>query len=396
MNELEKERRQAFAEAAANFTLKSDLQNRSIDAHFNIANGKPSIVNLISASDIKIKPIEWLWDGWLAKGKLHIFAGTAGTGKTTIAMSLASTVSAGGKFPDGSRCPQGSVLIWSGEDATDDTLTPRLIASGADLSKICFIRDTTLESHEITNFDPAKHMDALIRAAAYIPDLALLILDPIVNAVAGDSHKNGEVRRALQPVVDFGEKLNCAVLGITHFSKGTTGREPLERVTGSLAFGALARIVLATAKIQAEDVSKRIFCRAKSNIANDAGGFEYDLIQTDIGDSIFASHILWGEAVEGSARELLAEPDPHDEGRDSVQFLSELLAAGRMPAKEVFKACGDAGFSRDQVNRAKSKLYIKPHKGGFDGGWFWDLPPPKIAKSHEDGEQNRPPPSLSS
>ena len=34
--------------------------------------------------------------------------------------------------------------------------------------------------------------------------------------------------------------MRCALLGITHFSKGTSGRDPTERITGSLAFGALA------------------------------------------------------------------------------------------------------------------------------------------------------------
>ena len=109
-------------------------------------------------------------------------------------------------------------------------LNDYIYTAGADLSKLHFVGDTTA-NYELRAFDPATDMQSLMIKAATIPDLALLIIDPIVNAVAGDSHKNGEVRRALQPVVDFGEKLNCAVLGITHFSKGGQGKEPLERVT---------------------------------------------------------------------------------------------------------------------------------------------------------------------
>ena len=90
------------------------------------------------------------------------------------------------------------------------------------------------------------------------------------------------MRRALQPLIDFGEKHNCAVLGISHFSKGTGGKEPLERVTGSLAFGALARIVLVAAKITEGETTRRILCRTKSNIGLDHGGFEYDLNQKEI------------------------------------------------------------------------------------------------------------------
>ena len=99
------------------------------------------MVQLTCANEIKPKPIDWLWDGWLARGKLEVLSGIAGTGKTTLAISLAATVSIGGKFPDGTRSPIGSVLIWSGEDSAKDTLVPRFMAAGADLSKIHFIGD---------------------------------------------------------------------------------------------------------------------------------------------------------------------------------------------------------------------------------------------------------------
>lgn len=339
---------------------------------------KPAIysVSLQCAADIKPEAIRWLWIGWLAKGKLHIFAGTAGTGKTTIAIALAAIITTGGKFPDGILCPIGSVLIWSGEDSPADTLIPRLMAAGADLSKVHFIGDTLTADNESRSFDPAIDMQALERKAATIPDLALLIIDPIVNAVAGDSHKNGEVRRALQPVVDFGERLNCAVLGITHFSKGGQGTNPLERVTGSLAFGALARIVLATAKIDDGENTRRIFCRAKSNIGLDSGGFEYDLKQKEVQTDIFSSYALWGKAVEGNARELLAEPTHDDSASDCVEFLTELLKAGRMSAKDISTEGRSSGYSENQLRRAREKLKIKPHRTGFGKGSivYWDLP----------------------
>jgi len=41
-------------------------------------------------------PIEWLWPGWLAGGKIHIIGGAPGSGKTTICMKLAAIVSSGG------------------------------------------------------------------------------------------------------------------------------------------------------------------------------------------------------------------------------------------------------------------------------------------------------------
>jgi hypothetical protein len=48
-----------------------------------------------------------------------------------------------------------------------------------------------------------------------------MLVDPIVSAVAGDSHKNAETRRALAPLVEFAERAKCALIGISHFTKGT-------------------------------------------------------------------------------------------------------------------------------------------------------------------------------
>ncbi len=326
----------------------------------------------------------------MARGKYHIFAGQAGTGKTTIAIALAATVSIGGRFPDGTISPVGNVLIWSGEDSAEDTLVPRLLAAGADLSKIHFI-DNILHGDEIRSFDPAIDIAELNHAAARIGDISLLIVDLVVNAVACDSHKNGEVRRALQPLVEFGEKLDCAVLGISHFSKGTGGKDPLERVTGSLAFGALARIVLATGKISDNETTKRIFCRAKSNIGLDHGGFEYDLHQKEIEGykGIFSSYLMWGQAVEGSARELLAENESSDstsEVGEAEQFLKELLAGGAMTSGEVKRESRDAGYAWATIRRAQKHLGIKPTKSGMKGKWFWSLNNKNYEDAREDVE----------
>jgi hypothetical protein len=296
----------------------------------------------------------------------------AGTGKTTIAIALAATISIGGRFPDGTRSPLGNVLIWSGEDSAEDTLVPRLIAAGADLSRVHFIGDVK-HGDAIRSFDPATDIAALNHAAAGIGNISMLIVDPIVNAVAGDSHKNGEVRRALQPLVDFGERMNCAVLGISHFSKGTGGKEPLERVTGSLAFGALARIVLATAKITEGETSKRIFCRAKSNIGLDDGGFEYTLEQKEIEGcpGLSSSYVVWGEPVKGSARELLAEPEVEnaDGSNDHsvASWLQNLLKdeGGSLDRRDVMKAAYAMGYKERTVHRAREKIGVLAQPIGF-------------------------------
>jgi putative DNA primase/helicase len=235
---------------------------------------QPDRVILTRGTDLNPEPVAWLWPYWLALRKLHILAGAPGQGKTTLALAMAATVTVGGRWPDGTRTSAANVLIWSGEDDPADTLLPRLLAAGADRDRCYFVQGARRDG-EMVPFDPARDLAKLREAIQEIGGVSLLIVDPVVSAVSGDSHKNTEVRRALQPLVDLADACNCAILGITHFSKGGQGGDPSQRVVGSVAFAAVARVVLVAAKVRADEEGRdvRILARSKSNIGPDDGGF---------------------------------------------------------------------------------------------------------------------------
>lgn len=352
-----------------------------------------SAVKLVRGCDLKPEAVHWLWNGWLAAGKMHILGGAPGTGKTTISMALAATITSGGRWPDGTRTQVGNVVIWSGEDDPADTLVPRLALSGADLSRVYFISEVS-DGNEGRPFDPAKDMEPLRRKLAEIGNVRLLIIDPIVSAVTGDGNSNPQVRRNLQPLADLASSMRCALLGITHFTKGTPGRDPVERINGSIAFGALARVVLVAAKHQekCEDGrTTRLFLRAKSNIGPDDGGFEYDLNQSELErhPGIFASAVQWGTAVEGAARELLATAEATDEDstggslEEAKRFLGDLLADGPKPTKSIRADADGAGHTWATIRRAQKFLGIEAKKTGMEGGWVWVLPG-RCSTNHED------------
>ncbi|GAB3380319.1 AAA family ATPase [Azotobacter armeniacus] len=333
---------------------------------------------LTPASTIKPIAIRWLWPAWIAKGKLTVLAGAGGAGKTTLAIGLAATLTSGGRWPDGSICTEcGNVLIWTSEDDPADTLVPRLMAAGADLSRVHIIEGRINHEGEREPFDPATDFDLLREAVEAIGGVSLLILDPVVNLVKGDMHKANDVRRSLQVVVDFAEQHECAVLGISHFSKGSGGSSPADRVIGSQAFGALARTVLVAAK--QEDSEVRVLARAKSNISNDNGGCSYSIEECTVGDGIETTRVLWGDFIEGSAREILAdvERSGDDEQRteldEACDFLRDALKDGPAPTKQLKADASGAGLSWATVRRAQKIVGARAKKGGMDGGWSWEL-----------------------
>jgi RecA-family ATPase len=253
---------------------------------------------------------------------------------------------------------------------------------------------------KIRQFDPAKDVHSLEKKIKEVGGANLVIIDPIVSVVSGDTHKNAETRRGLQPLVDLALCTKVAIIGITHLSKGSKGNNPIERVTGSLAFGAVARAVFLTISKSAaadnstshqnsnnddtDQSSVSAFVRVKSNIGPTGDGFEYQIQNKLLEEhsNIEASFVKWGKAICGNAQSIIAQYEAteetfQDSSNDVVkkasQFLIEFLNPKASWSVEVKNSAQEIGISPSALNRAKNVLRIVSTKQS-DGKWFWSLP----------------------
>jgi putative DNA primase/helicase len=327
-------------------------------------------------SDIPAQELRWLWPGRIPLGKLTLFAGDPGLGKSFVTLDIAAHVTRGKTWPDGTpgSGDPGSVIILSAEDDAADTIRPRLDAAGADLDRVLILQavrrakpsgETTLE-----HFSLETDVLALQDAVASVNDPGLIVLDPI-SAYLGstDSHVNARVRGLLAPLAELARSLRVAVVAVDHLSK--SNRPALYRPNGSIAFTAAARAVWLFAK-NPDDLMQRLMLPGKMNLAPDQLGLSYTLQERSQGVVV----VSWGGPVRLTADAAL-EPEAtgeKSERLEAMEWLREQLSGGPLTAKQIRRDATTAGFSWSTLRRAKDTLRVVHSKQGFAGGWLWELP----------------------
>jgi hypothetical protein len=363
------------------------------------------------ASSIEPKPVEWLWPGRIAIGKTTLIGGDPGLGKSQLSLYIAATITNGNRWPcDEGQAPKRRVIVLCAEDGLADTIVPRLMAAGADLPQVTIVTAVTeADGSGRRIFNLSKDLDVLERLINKQGDVGLVIIDPVdayLGAGAGgiDSHKNAAVRSVLEPLSELADRLQTAILALTHFSKQAGGKA-LYRFIGSIAHVGSARAAFAVVP-DAENDGRVLMLHAKNNLAAPPKGLAFRLVQFMVKDGVVASHVDFEPAhVEATADEALAasrDTDSRTETDEAVEFLSTVLAGGALPvakieeearAAGIFGGDGEIGQSKP-FRRARKHLGIKPRQipGQKAAGWIWGLPSDAPRASDTVGEDE---PSLS-
>jgi len=200
---------------------------------------------LISARDVVMKHVEWLWETRIAIGKITLFVGMPEKGKTLSSNWLTAAITTGRNFPPQdsvpNQVPPSDVLILQSEDDLDDTVVPRLVAAGADLDKVKFLEGVQLTDGQVREVRLDTNLAAIEKALTANPDIRLIIIDPVTNYLGKTSMiAEQEVRSVLMPLKQVAAKYHVAVVIIMHLNK-KSDLEALSRISGAMAFTGVSR-----------------------------------------------------------------------------------------------------------------------------------------------------------
>jgi hypothetical protein len=220
---------------------------------------------LTPASEIRVRRTDWLWAGRIALGTLSLLAGPEGLGKSTLSYEITARITQG-TLPEKHFGTPRSVLVCASEDSWEHTIVPRLIAAAADLTRV--FRIDVVDADDIHVGLNLPRDVAAIEQVAKDTGAALLLLDPLMSRLSDtlDTHRDGDVRRALEPLVAIADRTSMAILGLIHHNKSGSS-DPLTLVMASKAFTAVARSVhTVVADPDDETGGRRLFGTPKNNL----------------------------------------------------------------------------------------------------------------------------------
>jgi putative DNA primase/helicase len=129
--------------------------------------------------------IDWIWEGYLARGKLALLGGDPEMGKSMITIDIATRLSKGDRWPPHkARAPIGSTIFICSEDAIADTVRPRAEAAGADLTKLNVFKSAVIKNGKNKTFSLQDDLNLLENAIKLTGDVQLVGIDAVTSYVA--------------------------------------------------------------------------------------------------------------------------------------------------------------------------------------------------------------------
>lgn len=332
---------------------------------------------MINMESVKVEQIEWLLYPFIPFGKVTIIQGDPGEGKTTMVLQIIAKLTRGEPILLNQKSQKEAqkdseenlkqellsqdnpmqpvnVIYQTAEDGLGDTIKPRLLAAGADCSRVLVIDDQD---------QPLTMLDVRLEEAIMQTKARMVVLDPIQGFLGTDvdMHRANEIRPLMKRVAVLAEKYHCAIILIGHMNKNSKGKSSY-RGLGSIDFQAAARSVLIVGRLK-DEPETRVMCHVKSSLAPEGKSVAFRLDKE--------TGVQWIGEYDISADDLLSGDARGQKSRIAKEFLLDILADGGMAQKKIEEEASKQGIKKKTLRNAKQELEIDSVKRGNQ--WFWIL-----------------------
>lgn len=297
-----------------------------------------SDVELFSRPEV---PIPWIWEGFLAKGRLHMLTAYMKVGKTELLVGLYVSMRQGSPYL-GCQTEKINILLLT-EEYGDDIRTRMarlghipdggIFIQGRESGPLVLDRSTLkeIEDHMRTN------------------DIDLLVIDTISNFWEVENENDTtQILRAIKPLIELCVNTGAAVLYVHHDRKaeGTNGRQ----VRGS---GALLAVVDQALHLKDGRETKRTLSTL-GRFSVSSKGLDLDFVD--------------GKYVS------LGSTEKKEAAHDEKKILSVLSDTKPMSIQEIAKATGLKDKKvRSIVDACESGCIAKMPSGRRGGGFVYSL-----------------------
>jgi hypothetical protein len=364
-------------------------------------------LELESLQGVRPRPVRWLAPRYIPLGKLVIVAGDGGHGKSALTLHLAASLSRGAAALglDYAGPLKGETLLIQCEDDWGDTVVPRLLAFGADLSRIYRTPGIKNDKGELLPFS-LLHYRELEKTLEARPEIRLVVIDP-AGAYVGhgvDDHKEAELRALLGPLALLAARMRVTIVLVKHFNRAPTVKA-IHRISASTGYANTVRAAFAVLPDE-DDPDRFLFLPVKFNVGRRPRGLAVrrvsltldetgrllatypDLTAEDrgqIAEALF--RFDWEGEVDDTADDVLAEARQAERRPSQAErcaaWLKEFLKDHAYPDSELKAAADKEGFTERMLRTAKTALRRgEPplnfsNRGAYQGAWWNGLGDPE-------------------
>ena len=199
-------------------------------------------LNPISTFSSDPPAMDWLVNQWMPRGRIGALFGDGGTGKSRLALQLATAIAAQGIQPwispdeympgEGIDVEVDGTVVWASWEDDIGEFERRLFGIGQVVGEMLHFLDMSAhgavwsprEGAHTQTISEITDIGREVRHFTESVNATLLVLDPIAAAYAANENTRELVRAFMTDWDSWARKTGCAVLLIGHTPKGAEGK----------------------------------------------------------------------------------------------------------------------------------------------------------------------------